>query len=411
MADTELKAPAPAAPPEGRSPRRGAPPVESDRELNSVDDALAELERRRGERKAEKKAKDARKAAAEAKRSQPEPEDDETDGEGDETDARKAEPKAKKPAKAAKAAKAEEADEDEDTDSDGEDADEVDDGSADDEDAAADDDSDETEGEEDKAATADADDDTEEVEYEGEQYRVPSKLKDALLRQSDYTRKTQELQAERQHAQQSFQQVQAVAQQLAQQHTMLQQYAQAMLGTPPSLELLQSDPNAYMVQKGLHEQRQEVVKQLQQQSQEAQQRVAQLQQRQVQQHMAEHLQALVKAEPALKDPAKREAFSRDVQAGAAAFGFTAQDVAQIHDHRTLLMLRWIGTTTASEAARTKAATDVKHALAKVPPKQAKPAASTMQPNKSLKAQKAKRDFMNSSRSDRDIRAYLRARDG
>lgn len=33
----------------------------------------------------------------------------------------------------------------------------------------------------------------EEVEYEGKQYKVPKELKDALLRQSDYTRKTQEV--------------------------------------------------------------------------------------------------------------------------------------------------------------------------------------------------------------------------
>lgn len=38
-----------------------------------------------------------------------------------------------------------------------------------------------------------ADPDEEEVEYEGEKYKVPAKLKDALLRQSDYTRKTQEV--------------------------------------------------------------------------------------------------------------------------------------------------------------------------------------------------------------------------
>lgn len=36
-------------------------------------------------------------------------------------------------------------------------------------------------------------DDSEEVEYEGEKFKVPAKLKDALLRQADYTRKTQEV--------------------------------------------------------------------------------------------------------------------------------------------------------------------------------------------------------------------------
>lgn len=36
-------------------------------------------------------------------------------------------------------------------------------------------------------------DDSEEIEYEGEKFKVPAKLKEAFLRQADYTRKTQEV--------------------------------------------------------------------------------------------------------------------------------------------------------------------------------------------------------------------------
>lgn len=73
----------------------------------------------------------------------------------------------------------------------------------------------------------------EDVEYEGKQYKVPKELKDALLRQADYTRKTQEVaearrqfeaqtqsfQQERQFHRQNLQevaQVIAIDQQLAQ---------------------------------------------------------------------------------------------------------------------------------------------------------------------------------------------------
>lgn len=44
---------------------------------------------------------------------------------------------------------------------------------------------------------ADDADDSEEIEYEGEKYKVPKSLKDAFLRQSDYTRKTQEVAEQR----------------------------------------------------------------------------------------------------------------------------------------------------------------------------------------------------------------------
>ncbi len=43
-----------------------------------------------------------------------------------------------------------------------------------------------------------AEDDSEEVEYEGAHYKVPKELKEALLRQSDYTRKTQDVAKQRQ---------------------------------------------------------------------------------------------------------------------------------------------------------------------------------------------------------------------
>lgn len=48
-------------------------------------------------------------------------------------------------------------------------------------------------------------DDTEEVDWDGAKYRVPKPLKDALLRQADYTRKTQELADQRRTVEQHFQ--------------------------------------------------------------------------------------------------------------------------------------------------------------------------------------------------------------
>ena len=61
--------------------------------------------------------------------------------------------------------------------------------------------------------------DEEDVEYEGKQYKVPKELKDALLRQSDYTRKTQEIAETRK-------QVEAHAQQLHAERQFVQQNLQ-----------------------------------------------------------------------------------------------------------------------------------------------------------------------------------------
>lgn len=61
------------------------------------------------------------------------------------------------------------------------------------------------------------DDDSEEVDYEGEKYKLPKKLKDALLRQQDYTQKTQAV-AEQRKA------IEAQAEQVKQHAEMSQRY-------------------------------------------------------------------------------------------------------------------------------------------------------------------------------------------
>lgn len=69
------------------------------------------------------------------------------------------------------------------------------------------------------ADTATVEDDTEEVEYEGKVHKVPKELKDALLRQADYTRKTQEVAEQRK-------QIEAQAESLKQQEQIQREYIQ-----------------------------------------------------------------------------------------------------------------------------------------------------------------------------------------
>jgi hypothetical protein len=72
--------------------------------------------------------------------------------------------------------------------------------------------------------TEQVEDDSEEVEFEGKQYKLPKELKEALLRQADYTRKTQEV-AEARKAfeaqQQEFVQHVQLQQQTLQDHAQL----------------------------------------------------------------------------------------------------------------------------------------------------------------------------------------------
>lgn len=66
---------------------------------------------------------------------------------------------------------------------------------------------DETDGEPEEVAS-----DDEEIDYDGEKFKVPAKLKEAFLRQQDYTKKTQEVAEQRKAVEAHYQEVQRQAQ-------------------------------------------------------------------------------------------------------------------------------------------------------------------------------------------------------
>ena len=369
-------------------------------QFNSVAAAVAELDRRDAERKAQAKVE--RKAKAEPQAD--EPEEIDNDDSDEDADPRKVQkPKAEdeeddddKPKKKPK--KEPEPEEDEGDD-------EGDEESDDDEDVTPDDDED-SEPEAKKRKPSLDDDETVEVEYEGKTHRVPKELKDAVLRQADYTRKTTELAQERQVLHHTYAQAQQSVQQLTTAQQTLMQYAQAFVGEEPPLELAQHDPAEYLRQRTMHEHRQRVIQQIAQQGETARQeqmRLAQLQEaenRQVnERHMLQHA-------PELKDPAKREALAKSAAKYLEPFGFSLNDVAAINDARTVLLLRRVVELETQAQRRSKVEGEVSKKLANVPPKSIKPGASNA--NSDRAAQEAKRRFMKSARSLKDVEAYLKA---
>lgn len=120
----------------------------------------------------------------------------------------------------------------------------------------------EEESSESSEVTDEVTDDAEEVEYEGKAYKLPKELKDALLRQQDYTRKTQEV-AEKRRAieeqsasvefREKFQQAHfAKAVEAQSLQSQLQQYSQVNWA-----ELAESNPSQYLQLDRQHRQLQE----------------------------------------------------------------------------------------------------------------------------------------------------------
>lgn len=359
-----------------------APAAAAPRSFDSVADAVAELDRRDAARRAEKAAARAKTAqAAEAEKPEPKaevPQDEDSD-------------------------EAEEAEEDEDSE---------------DVRRQADDDED-SEDEREEAPAAEDDDEppAKVVRLDGQDVEIPkgtpralvekvSKLADDL--KADYTRKTQEVaQARSALAESAKANEEMVAQVQRAQQTVLRM-AQQMIGEPPSLELAQSDIQAYTIQKALYEQRVQQLQALNQESggltQAQQQRAA----KEREQALAEEARKMISVMPALAKPEARDKFLASAVDAAAKSGFSREDVQSVADHRMLHLLGRLIDAEAKLAAQERAGASVSAKLKNVPPKVAKAGAASNDNGHGDRARKAKAQFLRSGRSLADVKRYLSA---
>ena len=365
------------------APEQAAPaPATAPRSFDSVEDAVAELDRRDAARRAEKAA--ARAKAAEAEKPEPkaEAQQDEDSEDSDE---------------------AEEADEDDD----------------DDEVRRQADDDEDSEDEREEAPAEEGDDEppVRVVRLDGQDVEIPkgtpralvekvSKLADDL--KADYTRKTQEVaQARSALAESAKANEEMVAQVQRAQQTVLRM-AQQMIGEPPSLELAQSDIQAYTIQKALYEQRVQQLQALNQESggltQAQQQRAA----KEREQALAEEARKMISVMPALAKPEARDKFLASAVEAAAKSGFSREDVQSVADHRMLHLLGRLIDAEARLAAQERAGSSVSAKLKNVPPKVAKAGAASNDNGHGDRARKAKAQFLRSGRTLADVKRYLSA---
>ena len=375
-----------------------APDSEDSGTYDTVAAAVAELDRRDKARKAERKAAKADKPEAR------DDSDDEDPSEDEDTDPRKVqkekpEPK-EKPAK--KEAKAKDESDDEE---DGDDEDDSDDVTTEDDE---DDEDDEPKQKRQAKQSLDDDADSEEVEHEGKTYRVPKALKDSFLRHSDYTRKTQELAQERQVVHQTYAQASESIQQVQAAQNTLVQFAQAMVGEPPPLELAQENPGEYLRQRTLHEQRQQALHHIAEQGQSVSREQQRLQQMQMAEQLKQQEQVMVQHAPELKSPQARQQFAHLAGQYLSQFGFSPDDAAGITDARTVLMVRRLLMLEHAVSQQNKTAGDVSKKLANVPGKTLKPGASDAKGDQRQDTREALKRFQRSGRSMKDVEAYLKA---
>lgn len=178
------------------------------------------------------------------------------------------------------------------------------------------------------------------VKIDGQEIEV---AEDELLRgysrQQDYTKKTMELAQQRQQVDQVAAQAQA---ERAQYQSHLQQLAAALgeqLSAPPDMALLDSDPVEYMRQQHLYTQRQAAYQNAQLEIQRNEHQTRQQQEQAMQRHLATEREQLIANLPEWADDAKAAADKAEIVKDLAARGFTPEQIAQIGDHRAILMAR------------------------------------------------------------------------
>lgn len=191
---------------------------------------------------------------------------------------------------------------------------------------------------------ADEDEDNEPVytvKVDGKDEQVPlTELLKGYSRQSDYTRKTQELAEQRKASDGELEALRAERAQLSQMAQHLQQQIQQSMPKEPDWEALnQSDPIEYFRQREEWRTRQEKMQQAQQQAAMVQQMQMQDQQRQYQQKLQQEAQALPEKIPEWKDEGKAKAEKQLLKEYGLSMGFSPEEMEQVADHRAIVLLR------------------------------------------------------------------------
>lgn len=159
------------------------------------------------------------------------------------------------------------------------------------------------------------------------------------LRQSDYTRKTQELAATRKELETHQAEITQKAQTFQQNVDFAIQVAQANLPAEPDQELLYSDPIAYIQEKAQYDARLGQLQHLMGAKQEHEQALAAQRAQAFKEWTESESKNLVERLPELKDPAKLTQFNAELAKGIERYGFEAKDLGQVYDHRLILLAK------------------------------------------------------------------------
>lgn len=185
------------------------------------------------------------------------------------------------------------------------------------------------------------DDPEEEWEAGGKKIRVKrSELRAGYMKDADYRQKTAELADQRRAVEQHAQAIQQERQQAANQlDVYLQALHRELIGTQPDQSLIESDPQEYLRQNALHQQRTAQFQQALQHRQALAGRMSADEQRQRAEWQQGEAKKLQQALPTWSDPKVRERESAEIAEYLGGMGYTQDEMGELVDSRALLVAR------------------------------------------------------------------------
>ena len=212
----------------------------------------------------------------------------------------------------------------------------------------------ESEEDESEEVTEESDEESEEaplyaVTINGEEREVSlEELTKGYSRQSDYTKKTQDLAAKRKEAEDVHKQMSLQVEYLqAERQEYINALSQVVQNSMVGLQdyqnidwetLRQEDPITYVTKKEEEREAKERVQQMIGQQQAAQAQEESHQKARFVEHKQEETRKLVDALPAWSDPTKRAKLSSELREYAVSQGFTENDIKGLVDHRQVVTL-------------------------------------------------------------------------
>ncbi|QIG72925.1 hypothetical protein EVB98_003 [Rhizobium phage RHph_N3_2] len=186
-------------------------------------------------------------------------------------------------------------------------------------------------------------------------------LKTNHMFQRVFTKKTEELKAERIALHEEHQRkVSEAENEIRQKRDQILENWHLIVPKEPSYD--PNDPVGYIEDMAQYQERMRMLNSLWQQKQQEEQKTTEQQQAQLAEYMAAQKQLLVQKLPHLKDDGKREAFKKDVtDIGGKVYGVTPEEVSQIADARYMQILH---DAIAYQKLKAKAATVQKQVVAK-----------------------------------------------